>query len=106
MCGARPYTRRFWDALKRHPGGRERRRLPPEAFADLKWWYAQFSDPEWRGSRMWFAESEVPLICMKSDAGGEIACGYHFGGREHMHAYTEAEHARTYQYKELLPVVC
>ena len=64
------------------------------------------SDPLWKGSRIWFAESEMPLITMKSDASGHIAWGYHIGDFEEMCAWTEDELPKTIQFKELYLIVC
>ena len=43
-------------------------------------------DTRWSGSRIWFSESDIPLVLIKSDASGEIGCGYHFGDdlRDHL----------------------
>ena len=47
----------------------------------------------------------MPLITMKSDASGEIGCGFHLGPLQRMHTCTADERPRSIAYKELLPVV-
>ena len=47
----------------------------------------------------------MPLITMKSDASGEIGCGFHLGATQRMHHYSADGLPRSIACKELLPVV-
>lgn len=104
MSGARTYMRRMWNAKSAMPRSGSHS-LPPAAVADILWWQQQLARRDWSGSRIWLRDDHIPVLTFKSDASGEIGCGFHCGSYQATHAWSSDERTRSIAWKELYPVL-
>jgi hypothetical protein len=104
MPGARAFMRRLWVFLATLPS-RGRRRLTAGSIEDLEWWRARLVDPAWKGSRIWPAEHDLPVETTKSDASGEIGCGFTYGNHVTTHVWSDEQRKRSIAWKELYPIL-
>jgi len=104
MPGARAFMRRLWYFLATLPS-RGRRRLTPGALEDLHWWQQHLNDPGWTGSRIWPSDDELPIVIEKSDASGDVGCGFHHGNVVRTFTWTDEQRQHSIAWKELYPLL-
>jgi hypothetical protein len=95
--------RRLWYFLATLPP-RGRRRLTAGATEDLDWWLKRLSDPAWSGSRIWPADDALPIEFVKSDASGDVGCGFYYGDHVRTFTWSDDQRTKSIAWKELYPV--
>ena len=73
--------------------GRRSSSMSPDALLDITWWLTNLRDPTWDGSRIFYADLEIPSVTFKSDASGVYGFGYVHAGAVHFSTYSSSSAA-------------